>query len=145
MILTSNETSNWASPAPLTMILLMQHLKTGISNILHTPVRLGGLLISVVCSFTSPSFVFEMFVPPLEWENYFERKVGHSSRNLCSGHLLSLWGDPLRHGGLICDMHRTGEASSGLSGHGFGPRNSICMSDHKTSPVVLRLYNLFSV
>lgn len=115
------------------MILLTWYVKTGISNILYTPVRLGGLLISVVCSFTTPSFMSEMFSPALEWENYFERKVRHISCSLCSGHLLSLWSDPLRHGGLICNMHETGEASSGLSGHGFCPRSSICMSGHKTS------------
>lgn len=125
------------------MILLTWYLKTGIFSILHSPVRLGGLLVSVVCSFTSPSFVPEIFSPSLEWENYFERKVRHSSCNLCSSHLLSLWGDPLRHGGLIRNMHGT-EVSSGLSGNGFGPRNSIWMSGHKTSPIVLGLYDLSS-
>lgn len=81
---------------------------------------------------------------PLEWENYFERKIRHNLYKLCSGHLLTLWGDPLRHGGLICNMHGT-EVSSGLSDHDLGPRNSICMSGHKTFPVLLGLYNLSSV
>lgn len=90
LILTSNQPSNWASPVALTMILLTWYLKTGISNILHTPVWVRGLLISVVCSFISPNFVSEMFSPSLEWENCFDRKVRRNLCNLCSGHLLSV-------------------------------------------------------
>lgn len=46
MILTLNETSNWASPVSLTVVLLTWYLKIGIPTILRFPVKLGGLLVS---------------------------------------------------------------------------------------------------
>ena len=86
-----------------------------------------------------------MFSPPLEWKMWSERKGRHGLYTLRSGHPSSLWGGPPRQDGLTCDMPRTGQVSSGLSGHSVGPEhptNTIWRSGHRTSHSVLGLYHL---
>lgn len=147
MILT-NKTSNWPSPASLTILLPRRYLKIGISTILHAPDKLGGLLVSLWFAFTSPRFVPYMFSPSLGWKIWSERKLRHSACTLCSGHLLSSWGDPPRQGGLTCDTPGIGEVSSGLSRHSIGPdrpMKSIWRLGHKISPIVVGMYDLSSV